>query len=171
MVSQSPTPLVGGNPSHPPSEEALLSDHIYMFNGIDLTTCTTMYDMSDKPNKDKVTNGTPPDPYPSTVSPPSGSLQIEKPTFDSILRPPKSTIHKSNFNPSSCGAQNYKIVVDLAQAPCSMSSLEVIQHFPSQRRTLLDTIVQLILSRQIISCLTLITLSHDFLTNLLFKLM
>jgi hypothetical protein len=34
-VSQALTPPAGGNANHPPSEEASLSDHIYVFNGID----------------------------------------------------------------------------------------------------------------------------------------
>jgi hypothetical protein len=80
--------------------------HIYMFSGIDLTTLSTTYDTPVKPDKEKVSNGSLPDPSPTTisspyVSPPYGSLHIEKPTFDSILCPPKSTIHKSTFNPSS----------------------------------------------------------------------
>jgi hypothetical protein len=138
MVSQ--TPSLGGSSSHPSHDEASTSAHIYLFNGIDLTTRSMTYDTPVKPDKGKVTNGTLPDPSPSSVSPPSGPLQIEKPAFDSILHPPKSTIHKSTFNPSSHAAQNYNIVEDLAQAPCAMSALEVLQHCPSQRRTLLATI-------------------------------
>jgi len=114
MVAQTLAPPAGGNHSHPPSEEAPSSVHIYMFNGIDLTTRTTTYDTPTKPNKEKVTNSTPLDPSPATVSPPSRSLQIEKPTFNFILFPLKSTIHKSTFNASSCAAQNYNIVEDLA---------------------------------------------------------
>jgi hypothetical protein len=60
--------------------------------------------------------------------------------FDSILRPPKSTIRKATFNPSSRAAQNYNIVEDLAQAPCVMSALEFLQHCPSQCRTLLTAL-------------------------------
>jgi hypothetical protein len=92
------------------------------------------------PGKESVTNGTVTDPPSTSVTPPSGPLHIEKPNFDSILRPPKSTIRKSTFNPNSRAAQNYNIVEDLAQAPCAMSALEVLQHFPSQRRTLLEAI-------------------------------
>jgi hypothetical protein len=44
MVAQALAPLIGGNPNHPPSEEASSSVHIYMFNGIDLTTRTMTYD-------------------------------------------------------------------------------------------------------------------------------
>jgi hypothetical protein len=144
MVAQ--TPSAGGSSIHP-HDEALMSAHIYMFNGINLTTLSKTYNTLVKPDKGKITNGTDtlPDPSPSFISPPlvnppSRPLQIEKPTFNSILLPPKSTIHKSTFNPSSCVAQNYNIVEDLAQALCAMSTLEVLQHSPSQRRTLLDAI-------------------------------
>jgi hypothetical protein len=142
LVSQTPTPGGSSNQSH---DEASTSAHIYMFNGINLTTHTTTYDMLIKLDKVKPTNGPLPDPLPSVVSPPfaspfSGPLQIEKPSFDSILHLPKSTIHKSSFNPSSRAAPNYNIVEDLAQALCAMSALEVLQHCPSQRRTLLAAI-------------------------------
>jgi hypothetical protein len=140
MVGQALSPPTKGASSHPPSDEASTNAHIYMFNGIDLTIPTTTYDTPSKPDKEKVTNGTPPDPSPASISPPYGSLQIEKPTFDSILLPPKRTIHNSRVNPSSRATRNYNIVEDLAQAPCAIFALEVLQHFPSQRRTLLAAI-------------------------------
>jgi hypothetical protein len=93
LVAQNPTPPTGSNPSHPPNEEASSSAHIYMFNGVDLTTHTMTYDTPPgKPGKENVTIGTAPDPPSTSVTPPSGPLQIEKPSFDSILCPPKSTI-------------------------------------------------------------------------------
>jgi hypothetical protein len=103
------------------------------------------YDMPVKPDKSKTANGSSPDPLPSSVnplsvSPPSGPLHIEKPYFHSILRPPKSTIRKSTFNPNSRAAQNYNIVEDLAQASCAMSTLEVLKHCPNQCRMLLASI-------------------------------
>jgi hypothetical protein len=144
MVSQ--TPSHGGSSIHP-DDEASTSAHIYMFNGINLTTLSKTYETSIKPNKGKVTNNTDTllDPSPSSISPPSvnppyGPLQIEKPMFNSILRPRKSTIRKSTFNPSSCATQNYNIVEYLAQAPCVMSALEVLHHCPSQCRMLLAVI-------------------------------
>jgi hypothetical protein len=142
LVAQTPT---AGGSSNPPHDEASTSAHIYMFNGVNLTTHSVTYDTPVKPDKLKTTNGSTPEPLPSSVnppsvSPPSGPLQIEKPSFDSILCPPKSTIQKSTFNPNSRAAQNYNIVEDLAQAPCAMSTLEVLQHCPSQRRMLLATI-------------------------------
>jgi hypothetical protein len=118
LVAQTPTP--GGN-SNQPHDEASTSSHIYMFNRVNLTTHSVAYDMPVKPDKTKIANGSAIDPLPSTVnppsvSPPSGPLQIEKPYFESILHPPKSTIHKSTFNPNSRVAQNYNIIEDLAQA-------------------------------------------------------
>jgi hypothetical protein len=129
MVAQ--TPSLGGSSSHPSHDESSTSAHIYMFSGIDLTTLSITYDTPVKPDKDKACNGSLPNPSPTTVSspyvsPPYGSLQIEKPSYDSILHPPKSTICKSTFNPHSRAAQNYNIVEDLAQAPCVMSTLEVL---------------------------------------------
>jgi hypothetical protein len=53
-----------------------------------------------------------------------------------VLCQPKSTIQKLIFNPSVHATQNYNIVEYLAQAPCAMSTLEVLQNCPSQRRTL-----------------------------------
>jgi hypothetical protein len=144
MVAETPSP--GGSSSHP-NDEASSSAHIYMFNGINLTTLSKTYDTPGNPDKGRDTNGTGNllDPSSSSVSlpsvnPPSGPLQIEKPTFDSILCSPKSTICKATFNPSSRATQNYNIVEYLSQVPCAMSVLEVLQHFPSQCRTLLATL-------------------------------
>jgi hypothetical protein len=142
LVAQTPTP---GGSSNQPHDEASTSAHIYMFNGVNITTHSVTYDTPVKPDKPKIANGSTSDPLPSStnppsVSPPSGPLQIEKPSFDSILRPPKSTIWKYTFNPNSRATQNYNIVEDLAQAPCAMSTLEVLQHCPNQRRTLLAAI-------------------------------
>jgi hypothetical protein len=41
------------------------------------------------------------------------------------------------FNQNARTAQNYNIIEDLAQPTCAMSTLEVLQNHPSQRRTLL----------------------------------
>jgi hypothetical protein len=72
---------------------------------------------------------------PSTTSPPvsNGSLQLKKPIYDNALCTPKGTIWKSTFNPNARAAQNENIVEDMAQAPCAMSTLEVLQHCPSQQ--------------------------------------
>jgi hypothetical protein len=67
MVSQTPSPR--GSSSHP-HDEASTSAHIYMFNGINLTTLSKTYDTPGNPEDGKVTNGisTLPDPSPSSIS-------------------------------------------------------------------------------------------------------
>jgi ribosomal protein L44E len=67
-------------------------------------------------------------------------LQIERPVLDLVLRPPKDSIKKAMHNPNARAAQNYSVVEDLAQAPCAMSILEVLQSCPVQRSTLLSTL-------------------------------
>jgi hypothetical protein len=54
--------------------------------------------------------------------------------------PTQSVIRKKTFNSNAHDAQKHKIVEYLAQEPCAISSLEVLQHCPSQRRTLLSAI-------------------------------
>jgi hypothetical protein len=55
MVAQ--TPSLGGSSSDP-HDEASSSAHIYMFNGINLTTHSKTYDTLGNPNKGKDTNDT-----------------------------------------------------------------------------------------------------------------
>ena len=52
----------------------------------------------------------------SSLSPSTSPLTIEKPIPDTILIPPKTTIHKSVFNTSARASQFYNIVEDMAQA-------------------------------------------------------
>jgi hypothetical protein len=60
------------------------------------------YDTSQgKKGKESITNGTMNDTPSIFVTSSFGPLQIEKPNFDYILRPPKSTIQTSTFNPNS----------------------------------------------------------------------
>ena len=67
-------------------------------------------------------------------------LQIERPVLDLVLRPPKASIKQAMHNPSAQATQNYSIVEDLAQAPCAMSILEVLQSCLAQQSTLLSTL-------------------------------
>ena len=79
-----------------------------------------------------VADGPPPPPV-------SGSLEIEKPTAELVVRPPsKGVLRKSSYNPNAHAAQHYSIVEDLAHTPSTMSTLEVLQIFPSQRKALLS---------------------------------
>ena len=87
----------------------------------------------DKPEEKKIEKPSP-NKSPSTSSPTSssnGPLIIEKPNLDMILCPPKSTLRKAVFNPNSRAAQFYNVVEDLAQEPCAMSTLEVLQSCPT----------------------------------------
>jgi hypothetical protein len=43
-------------------------------------------------------------------------------------------------NPNGGDAPNYSVVQDLAQTPCAMFALEVLQSFPSHRTVLLSAI-------------------------------
>ena len=99
---------------------------------INLNTCSQSYG---KP-AEKKDEDPPSEKVPSTSSPPSssnGTLVIDKPNLDLILRPPKATLRKAIFNPNSRVAKFYNVVEYLAQAPCAMSTLEVLQSCPTQR--------------------------------------
>lgn len=67
---------------------------------------------------------------PSTST--STSLGVVPPVVPELtIKPPKGVVHKSTFNPRAQAAQNYNIVEYLAQSPSTMSTLEVLQNYPS----------------------------------------
>jgi hypothetical protein len=74
------------------------------------------------------------------ITNPSVPLQIEKMMGETMTRIPKCAFKKASHNPNARAAQNYSIVEDLAQTPCAMSSLEVLQSFHSQRKSMLPTL-------------------------------
>jgi hypothetical protein len=47
---------------------------------------------------------------------------------------------KSSHNPNARATQNYYVVEYLSQTPCAMSTLEVLQRCPSQRKSLLTAL-------------------------------
>jgi hypothetical protein len=53
---------------------------------------------------------------------------------------PKGAFKNDSYNQNVRDAQNYSIAEDLAQTPCAMSTLEVLQSFPSQRKALLSAL-------------------------------
>jgi hypothetical protein len=69
----------------------------------------------------------------------NGRLTFEKTTFEAPSRPSKGTLRHTH-NLTAWAAHHYSIVEDLAQAPCAMSALEVLQSYPSQRKALLQAI-------------------------------
>jgi hypothetical protein len=64
-------------------------------------------------------------------------LQIEKTLGETMECIPKGVFKKSSHNRNARVAQNYSVVEDLSQTPCAMSTLEVLQSCPSQRKALL----------------------------------
>ena len=88
-----------------------------------------------------------------------------------ILRPPKSTLWKAAFNPNSQATQFYNVVEDLAQAPCAMSTLEVLQSCPTQRKNLLTALGALDPDNTNLITSILRTISLGYLLNLLFILL
>jgi hypothetical protein len=70
------------------------------------------------------------------MNPPT-PLQIEKMIGETMIDILKGAFKKASHNPNARAAQNYSVVEYLAQTPCAMSALEVLQSFPSQRKTLL----------------------------------
>jgi hypothetical protein len=68
---------------------------------------------------------------------PSLPLQIEKTLGETMTRIPKGAFKKASHNPNTRAAQNYSVVEDLSQTPCAMSTLEVLQSCPAQRKALL----------------------------------
>ena len=53
---------------------------------------------------------------------------------------PKGVFKKVLHNPNARAATNYSVVEDLAQTPCAMSALEVLQSCPTQQDALLATL-------------------------------
>ena len=70
----------------------------------------------------------------------NGPPNIEKMELDPFPCPPKGAPCWIAYNQNSKVSYHYSIVEDLAQEPCTMSSLEVLQSCPTQRKSLLSSI-------------------------------
>ena len=57
-----------------------------------------------------------------------------------VLCSPKSTLRKVVFNPNAQATQFYNVFEDLAQEPCAISTLEVLQSCPTQCKNLLTVL-------------------------------
>ena len=53
---------------------------------------------------------------------------------------PKGVFKKTLHNPNARDVENYSVVKELAQTPCGMSDLEVLQSCPSQWDALLASL-------------------------------
>ena len=60
--------------------------------------------------------------------------------MDPFPHPPKGEAYRTIYNPNSHATKHYSIVEDLAQAPCTMFALEVLQSCPTQWKALLSSI-------------------------------
>ena len=103
-----------------------------MADTVDLATRTKNYDK--QPEGEASAHADPP-----SLPQSNGPLTFEKTTFEAPSRPSKGTLRRTH-NLNARAAQHYSIVEDLAQAPCAMSTLEVLQSCPSQRKALLQAI-------------------------------
>ena len=76
----------------------------------------------------------PPSTLDQSESHPSVSLTFEKLTIYIIPHPPIGDICRKMHNTNAQASQNTNVVEEIAQAPCSMSSMEVLQYFPTQNK-------------------------------------
>ena len=69
-------------------------------------------------------------------------MLIEKPVdkLEAARRIPKGVLKHLGNNPNAQAAQNYSVVKDLGHTPCAISTLEVLQSCPSQRKALLSAL-------------------------------
>ena len=115
MVDNPPQPHQRGNGGSHPSGEG--PSAIYGIESVELQTGAKLYG---NPTIDAQEPGT------SSNPPLPNDLHIKRPTTHPVIRPPKGTLRRMNHNTSTCAAQNYNIVEDLAQALSAMSALEVL---------------------------------------------
>jgi hypothetical protein len=73
-------------------------------------------------------------------------LTIPRPSKEYIPRAPCTLMRWNVHNPHAREAHSYSLFDDLAQYSTTMSVLEVLQTFPSQRKSLLSTLVVVDLS-------------------------
>jgi hypothetical protein len=59
-------------------------------------------------------------------------LQIERTMGETMTHISKGDFNKDSHNPNVRDAQNCSVVEDLSQTTCAMSTLKVLQSFPSQ---------------------------------------
>jgi hypothetical protein len=53
---------------------------------------------------------------------------------------PKGALKKDSHNLNAMAYQNYFVIEDVAQNPCATYAMEVLQSFPSQRKTLFSSL-------------------------------
>jgi hypothetical protein len=71
---------------------------------------------------------------------PLPTLHIENIVGETITHIHNSAFKKASHNLNARVVENYSIMEDLAQTPCVMSTMEVLQSFPSQRKEFLSSL-------------------------------
>jgi hypothetical protein len=128
-LSQASSSAEGASQGPPPSSNNPSSANVYMMKGsIDIMTRTYDYGIPNTFEKGKEAKN------------PNLPLQIEKMLGKKMTHIPKGAFKKYSHNPNERASQYYSVVEDLSQTPCAMSTLEVLQSFPSQRKDLLATL-------------------------------
>jgi hypothetical protein len=112
--------MKGGSQGPPPSSNNPTSTNVYMVKG-NAFLSTRAHEYSQQSTSEKV----------KEAERPSLPLHIEKTLGETMTCIPKGTFKRASHNPNARAAQNYSVVEDLSQTPCGMSSLEVLQSFPS----------------------------------------
>jgi hypothetical protein len=119
-LTQASSSVEGGSQGPPPYASNPSSVNVYMMKGsVDITTRTCDYRMTNTSEKGKEAKN------------PSLPLHIEKTLGETMTHIPKGAFKKAPHNPNARAAHKYSVVEDLSQIPCAMSSLEVLQSFPS----------------------------------------
>ena len=132
MVAQVPTQQPATQSATALSKAGSSSVHIIMVDVIDLTTRAKNYEKQLEGEASTYVDS-------PSLPQSNGPLTFEKTTFEAPSHPSKGTLrHTHNLNTQA--AQHYSIIEDLAQALCTMSTLEVLQSCPSQRKALLHAI-------------------------------
>jgi hypothetical protein len=128
-LTQASSSADGGSQGPPLSSSNPSSTNIYMMKGdAYIETRAHDYKMLETVEKGK------------EVVNPYVPLQIEKMMGKTMTCILKGVFNKYSHNPNARATHNYSVVEDLSQTPCEMSSLEVLQSFPSERKDLLATL-------------------------------
>jgi hypothetical protein len=125
-LTQASTSTEGGSQGPSLSSNNPASTNVYMMKG-DAFISTRAHDYSNPGTFEKG----------KEAEIPSLPLHIEKTLGETMTCIPKGTFKKASHNPNARATQNYSVVEDLSQTPCAMSTLEVLQSYPSQRKALL----------------------------------
>ena len=64
----------------------------------------------------------------------NGQLNFDKSDFDAPSCPSKGALRCTTHNLNARDSQRYNIIEDIAQVPCAMLALKVLQICPAQRK-------------------------------------